>query len=34
MARRNWIKCACGAKLNVKRGERVCFPCKVKGRKE
>jgi hypothetical protein len=30
MARRNWTKCECGAKLHVKKGERMCYPCKVK----
>jgi len=34
MARRNWTKCVCGAKLHVKSGEKMCYPCKGKERKE
>ena len=34
VARRNWTKCVCGAKLSVKSGEKTCFSCRVKKAKD
>jgi len=34
MARRNWFKCLCGAKLHVKTGARMCYKCTQKASKE
>ena len=33
MARRSWVKCACGHKLHAKSGYTVCIPCANKERK-
>jgi len=33
MARRSWVKCACGHKLHAKSGNTVCIPCANKERK-
>ena len=34
MARRHWTKCKCGAKLRIKSGEKVCYICRNKERKD
>ena len=33
MARRNWTKCRCGVKLNIKKGNKICYVCENKVRK-
>ena len=34
MARRNWSKCKCGAKLSIKKGHKICYVCQQKQRRE
>ena len=34
MARRNWSKCKCGVKLNIKKGHKICYVCERKQRKQ
>ena len=34
MARRNWFKCLCGAKIHVKKDVRMCYKCEQKENKK